>query len=204
MSKPIIAFDLDDVLADSTEFWRTEVNKRTGAKLSKQHYKIKGSYSSYYEEVWQIHGIDHLIKTDDLDDQMIRDQSEVFVSTEAIEVLGELAKDYDLAIVSARTAQQSAETMKWLAANYGDIFSHVRLADGPIGINKKNKGEICKEIGASWLVDDHVDHCIAAQNNGLTGILFGEYGWQHTAPKELTRCKNWATVLEYFDGKNSA
>lgn len=201
MSKPIIAFDLDDVLADSTEFWRVEINKRTGLNLSVEHYRVPGDYWQYYENVWRTHKIDHLISIPDIDAQIVNDQSKIRVYADSLEVLTQLSKAYDLVVVTARNGDQKPETEKWLRQNFPDIFSHVVFADGHVGLAVKNKGDICKEIGASWLVDDNPDHCKDAVDKGITAVLFGEYGWHRNIPSDVVACKDWLAIGEYFDGR---
>jgi hypothetical protein len=61
------------------------------------------------------------------------------------------------------------------------------------------KGQICKKLGASYLIDDNVGHCEKAIEEGVSAVLFGEYGWHGDAPDKLVRCKDWPAVLEYFD-----
>lgn len=202
MSKPIIAFDLDDVLVDSTEFWRVEVNKRTGANILPEHFMVPGEYSSYYERLWQEHKIDHLFSIDELDNQMIIDQSGIQPFKGAHSVLVRLSENYTLIAVTARNADQQPETLRWLERAYPAMFSDVAFGNGSVGLKKKNKGEICVELGASWLIDDNAGHCNDALNRGVRSLLFGDYGWNQPelVGSEILRVKDWAAVLEYFDG----
>ena len=52
MDKPIIAVDIDDVLADSTDALRRVINERLGVNLTPEDYLIKEDYWDHYEEVW--------------------------------------------------------------------------------------------------------------------------------------------------------
>ena len=69
------------------------------------------------------------------------------------------------------------------------------------GTGKKTKGELCQELNVSWLIDDNPEHCLSAVDAGVEAILFGEYGWHHEAPMHLTRCKDWPSVVDYFNEK---
>lgn len=201
MTKKKIAFDLDDVLADSTEFWRVEINKRTNQNLSKEHYRVPGAYWQYYENVWRTHKIDHLISIPDIDEQMTKDQSGIQAYADSLQVLKQLSEIYSLLVVTARNSDQRQETEKWLNTNFPDIFKNIYFADGQHGLKKKNKGEICKEIGASWLIDDNPSHCKDALDEGISVVVFGEYGWHQDVPSGAVTCKDWPAVLEYFDGQ---
>lgn len=66
---------------------------------------------------------------------------------------------------------------------------------------KATKAAICTSIGASYLIDDNLEHCALAAESGLDCLLFGEYGWNKAEilPKGVTRVKDWHAVLEYFN-----
>ncbi len=199
MSRPVIAFDLDDVLADSTEFWRVEVNKRTGLSLAKEHYRVPGEYWGYYENVWLTHKVDHLISIPDVDAQIVEDQSEIRAYADALATLEVLAKQYKLVVVTARGGDQESETKNWLEHNFPDMFEELIFANGHTGLASKNKGDICREVGATWLVDDNPSHCQDAIDKGVEAVLFGEYGWHQNVPSEATLCRDWQAVKRFFD-----
>lgn len=201
MNIPIIAVDLDDVLADATEFWRVEVNRRTGLDLKTEHYRVPGDYWGYYEHVWKTHKVDHLISIPKLDDQIVSDQSGIRAYADSLTTLERLADRHKLVVVTARNGDQRPESEKWLSQNFPDIFDTIIFADGPRGIATKNKGDICKEIGAQWLIDDSTKHCQDALDKGVQAVLFGEYGWHRDVPPRAVLCKDWVQVLEYFDGQ---
>lgn len=57
MKRQIIAIDVDDVIADSTEVTRLVVNKNLGIDLQVEHYRVPGDFNNYYEDVWRAHGL---------------------------------------------------------------------------------------------------------------------------------------------------
>lgn len=199
--KQIIAFDLDDVLADSTEFWRVEINRRTGVYLTQEHYSVPGSYNTYYEDVWRTHGIDHLVSIPELDAHLAQDQSRISTYLGAYKALRHLASMYELVVITARYSNIKDETHKWLDENYHGIFSQILFTDGLKSLGTKNKGDFCKEIGAAWLVDDNPQHCMDALDKGVQAVLFGQYGWHYNqVPPAAVHCKDWTAVEEYFHG----
>jgi len=200
MSKPVIAVDIDDVLVQGTESLRQRVNDLLGINLSPEDYAVPGGYSSYYEQVWQAHGVADQIQWADLDAEMVRDQSHMLAVEGAYHVLKKLSRRYKLVVVTARNISWEPATAVWLAARYPNIFSGVYFAGD--STHSQSKGDLCKEVGADWLIDDNPDHAASALKVDVKVLLFGDYGWhKHTTmPENAVRCKDWAAVQEYFDG----
>jgi len=202
MNRQIIAIDLDDVLADSTESLRLLVNERAGSELTKKHYKVNGEYWGYYERVWQTHGLEDKVSFEQLNSEMVDDQSHVPLLPGASFAVGELSKRFDLVVVTSRNPDWESATNKWLKSQFGNIFTGVHFADSRKASERKTKGELCREVGAKWLIDDHPAHCLSAAKEGVQGMLFGEYGWHDGVPEGVISCKDWPEVAEYFNGKD--
>src|SRR5687767_8725203 len=129
MSKPIIAIDLDDVIADGTESLRTVVNELTGSNLTKEQYhEEKADYWGYYERVWMRHGIADKVSFKDLNAEMAIDQSHVPVLAGAQFALGELSKKYELIIVTARDVSWERATKAWLKDQLGSLSEALHFA----------------------------------------------------------------------------
>ncbi len=202
MSKLTIAIDIDDVLSDSTEAYRRRVNEVTGADLTPDHYRTEGEYWGYYERIWAQHGLE--VDDEVLHHEMVDDQSRMPLVAGAEFAIGQLSSKYSLVIVTARDPSWESATRRWLDLHFGSIYSpDLYFSEAHKDEGKKTKGQICKELGASWLIDDNVNHCKTATDEGVEAILFGKYGWHYDAPKELPRCETWFEVLEYFDNGRS-
>lgn len=199
MSRKVIAIDVDDVLADSTEALRLEVNKRRGVELSSEHYKVPGEYWGYYERVW--HDNDVRITMAELNPQMVHDQSHVLAYNQAFEVLTGLSERYELVVVTAREPSWETATHRWLNQEFPGLFSQVLFAGGKTGLRNKSKGQLCVDVGASFLIDDNVEQAKTALERNLEVILFGTYGWHQNIPANIVRCNNWIEVKEYFDAQ---
>jgi len=198
MDKPVIAVDIDDVLADSTEALRLEVNDRLKVELTAEHYKIPGDYRRYYESIWKRHGLESRINMKDLDPRMAEDQSHIEPNQQAEEVLRRLSERYSLIVVTSRPATWRKATERWLERHFKDMFSQILFIEETEG---ETKGRLCREHDADWLIDDNVEHAQSAVDEGLEVILFGDYGWHHKVPAHFHRCKNWRQVLEYFNAR---
>ncbi len=199
MTKSIIAIDIDDVIADSTESYRLEVNKALGVNLTSEDYKVPHNfYWGYYERVWEMHGLGGKVPVKQLDIAMAIDQSHMPLLPGASFAIGELSKQFELVVITARDINWERATLKWLKSHFGEAISSVHFAGHSRSGANKTKGQLCAELGARWLIDDNPEHCLTAIDAGLGAILFGERGWHHQAPAHLIRCKDWPAVLEYL------
>lgn len=201
MSKPIIAIDIDDVLADSTEALRLVVNKRLGVNLSKEDYQTPGDYWNHYNDVWKRHGLEGRISLDDIEPMMVVNQAHVSPHDGALQALIKLSTRHTLIIVTSRPPSWRAATERWLDEHFPDIFEKVLFTRESKDSEHVSKGQICAENNVSWLIDDNVDHAQSAADEEVGVILFGDYGWHHKVPPHFHRCKDWKQVLEYFDAK---
>lgn len=196
MKRRLITVDIDDVVADSSEAFRVAVNQHTGAKLTPEDYRVPHtSYNRYYEHVWSNHGLNVIY--DEISLPMQIDQNHVPLVEGAEKALQKLARSFDIAFVTSRPISWQDATNVYIASKFGDLNASIHFTDKQ---EDMSKGMLCKELGASWHIDDNPDHCQSVLDEGIKTILFGEYGWHYKTVEGVVRCKNWAVVEEYFDG----
>lgn len=196
--KPIIAVDLDDVLAAHAEEFIKFSNEQFGTNLSVEDYRESWS------EMWQVTPEEAeeralLWRTPPRIDSF-RKLADEHIDT----VLAVLKQRYKLVIVTARPKAWRDSTVAWVERHYPGVFSDIRLV--PVWTNEtpQTKAEVCKEIGAQYLIDDSIKHCNLAAEAGIKAILFeGLHPWKETLEphSKVVRCKDWQEVLEYFDGQ---
>ncbi len=193
-----IAIDIDDVLADSTETIRHTVNNHLGVNLSYDDYRgVEADYWGYYEAVWEAHGIHKDVSFGDVEDLMEGHASSVAMLAGAEFALSELAKSYDIVLITAREQKREESTRQWLAEQLpGRQLDVYFSANGRLNNKNKSKGELCNELGADWLIDDSPVNCQSAIGHGVKAVLFDDYGWQHTPPVDVIRCADWPAVIE--------
>lgn len=201
IKRQTIAVDVDDVLAINIPAFVEFSNKKWGMNLTIEDY----------EENWR--------KTWDVDAEELIERTEVIKnefwhtlqhSGEALPVLRELAKNYKLVIATSRRKDVSEVTKAWVDKYFGGIFEEVHHA-GIFDVDKRDlkkyeeaakltKARLCRELGADYLIDDHIKHCLGVDAIGLKALLFGDYSWNKQAklPDTITRVRNWAEVGEYF------
>lgn len=196
----IIAIDVDDVLAVENEAVRLFANEHYGHTHTAEDYMVPGEYWGYWEK---IQGVDP--------EEFGRRYGEYVASGAkgrlrvvdgALEMVRRLKRDYELVIVTSREAHMVEITHEWLNTHFPATFKRVEFVALWSGSVQGSKADICAELGAQYLIDDHVGHIELAVEQGIKGLLFGHYGWNHTAelPKQVVRVQNWQAVGEYFYG----
>jgi uncharacterized HAD superfamily protein len=198
-----IAVDIDDVLSRTAEGFIAFSNKQWAMQLTPE------DYSEEWAVVWGV----------PLEEAISR--SAVYHSSGAVgaflpheaamPVLKRLAKKYNLVCVTSRREILKPETDHWVMHHFPHIFSGLHYAgiwDKPLdGQNVQarlnaTKAELCRELGAEYLIDDQLKHCIGAAEAGVQAILFGNYKWNRepaALPKGITRARHWDEVAEYFN-----
>lgn len=200
--KKVIAVDLDDVLASSAQNFVEYSNKRWGTRLTVE------DYDEHWGEMW---GIDHR-QTKQRADHIYRSkiQADIKHFDDAQLVLKKLTDKYKLVITTSRHRLVQKITEEWLDTYFKGVFDNVHFAgiwdqghDADVAINL-TKAELCRKVGATYLIDDHPKHCFAAAEVGVDALLFGDYRWNRsvTLPERVTRVRDWQEVERYFYAKS--
>lgn len=189
MSQLVIAVDCDDVLVPSTDRIVSMYNSQYGTAVQSRDAHTSGHPG------WAA--------PKDVARQRIFDiqLSDEYATTppfiDAIEACRELAKEHELHLVTARPDAIMSVTIDMLSKYFSGVFAEVEH----VGLDG-DKGEACRRLGASMLIDDNLKHLESARAQGLGGLLwFGDYAWnQLDAPPEgVRRCLNWQIVKQEVD-----
>lgn len=194
-----IAVDVDDVLAANAEGFIKFSNERWGTKLTAQDFQ---------EDLQKLWGVEH----DEAQRRLMAFAESDAVSAynyfeDARPVLENLKKRYRLVIVTSRRNLLKKATAEWLNIRFDGIFQEIHHSGFFDSMDQNahllNKGDLCRQIGADYLIDDHLKHCQAASEVGVKSLLFGNYSWNkaESLPPGVTRVSNWQAVLDYFDGQ---
>lgn len=197
MKKQVIAVDIDDVLADNAAGFAAFSNERWGTELTAGHYQ------EHWATVWQTDAAE----TDRRALEFL--QSGVLGTynhyAEAKPVLDYLSQHFDLVVVTSRRSFLKPETDAWLEKFFPGVFLAVHYAgmwDAPSADRHlATKTEILSAIGADYLIDDQLKHCLSAAGAGVKALLFGEYTWNtsdEALPQGVDRVKDWSAILVYF------
>lgn len=201
MGKPIIAIDIDDVLAAHAKSFVAYSNRMYGTSLTVDDYE------EYWARMWQID--DEEAERRAVEYHESDDIGKYEHHSDALPVLKALSEYYSLVVVTSRRVVVTKITNEWVDKYFPQVFDaiyHAGIWDK--GVNGVAAGatkmEICSRIGARYLIDDQLKHCLAVASEGIKAILFGDYPWnkmEHLPPL-ITRCRSWQEVLEYFNGQD--
>lgn len=200
MKRKIIAVDLDDVLSQSNETMRLHVNEHYGGQHTEEDFLIDAPYFKYWETVGGIKPEEGEIRYQSY--KIIRNTKAMQPVSGALTALQKLQKKYKLIIVTARGREDAEATETWLEGHYPGIFHGVEFVPEAWLPNAEiTKANICQQIGASYLIDDSLEHCEIVAKTGINCLLFGEYGWSRyrQLPPHIIRLKDWQAVEDYFD-----
>lgn len=194
-----IAVDVDDVLAQSAVGLTTFSNAQWGTSL------LPSDYDEHWANMWGV-DIEEVKRRTQIfyDSGIVRDYPPM---EGALDALRMLKQHYNLVILTSRGSAIRQDTLDWVEKHYKDIFSDVHLSGiwDDIALHKYEvtKTDICRRIGAEFLIDDQLKHCISANEAGITSILYGDYKWNHMAdlPNGIERVDSWKQIEEYFEAR---
>lgn len=116
----------------------------------------------------------------------------------AVECLDRLEAEYHLVVVTARDREFAGVTEPWIEKYFPGVFDRVILGVGHSerGERSVTKADVCRQIGASVMVDDQVAHLAGAAENGIRTLLFGRYPWNESQPlpPNTLRVADWPEV----------
>lgn len=197
-----IAVDIDDVLAANAASFVAFSNERWGTNLTVD------DYDEHWSRMWDVSLAETERRSSEFHDSGVIGRYEHFDA--AMPVLDILSQQYNLVIITARRKSVADETKRWIADKFPAIFSEVHFA----GIwdnhthqsHIQTKAELCVALGADYLIDDQLKHCIGAAEKGIQALLFGDYSWNQAEqlPAAIVRCHDWGAVKEYFETRNGS
>jgi uncharacterized HAD superfamily protein len=197
MSRKRIAIDVDDVLAAHAQGFANFSNERWGTNLTVD------DYDEHWSLVWRT----EREETERRAQEFLHSNAvSMYQHDEAApEVLRRMKEHYDLIVLTSRRLFMQTETLAWLGQYFNGVFDEVRFAgiwdDLSHDRHLATKAEAVREVGADYLVDDQLKHCVAVAEAGVEAVLFGNYRWNQAdeLPPRVTRCGDWAAVEAYFE-----
>lgn len=200
MKQLVIAIDCDDVLTDTLPQVVEDYNKMYGTRLGLDHMyrdvsEVAEAFgvSSGQEAIQRLHVI-----------YRKKGYYEALKPIDgAIEAVKELAKKHELHVVTGRQSFLESATRYTLDTYFPNMFQSVEHTnyykdDTEKDAIHRSKAEVCRQIGADILIDDHITHCVDVLEAGVERVvLFGNYPWntQDVLVAGMTRCANWKEVL---------
>jgi hypothetical protein len=195
VAKEVLALDIDDVTVRQVEGFVAWSNETWGTNLT------ANDYSEAWHELWGISPDEvEVRKKLYFTDEIIGKLEVIEGAAEGITALAGLKR-----IVGVTSRRESLrpiteQALELIAPGAVDnvIFATYFHEGQKI---TRSKAEICQEIGATHLIDDHLKHCLAVSKIGVRAVLFGDYAWNHSEdelPNSIVRAKDWPEVLAHF------
>jgi len=198
MNKPIVAVDVDDVLAANAAGFIAFSNKQWGMNLTIE------DYMEDWATVW---GTD--LKESERRAMEFFDSGSLSLYghyPEARATLQHMAQSFELVVVTSRRVFLKPETDAWLERCFPGVFSETYYAgiwDNPDErSHMMTKTDVLVSIKAQYLIDDQPKHCFAAAEHGVQAVLYGDYKWNRIEvdmPQGVHPAKGWEDVGHYFD-----
>lgn len=190
MRRLVLAFDCDDVLVHTSSVIVDKYNKLYGTSVTLDAYYRKGDtwQSNSHEEALQ--RLDGILRDGVID--------EVAPDTEVVRAAEQLAAIHELHLVTGRQDYMEPATLRLLHTYFPGCFTGVEHTNYVTVANstylRRSKGEVCSQLGADVLIDDHVDHGESVLAAGVSEVIvFGDYPWNNSfeLPTGMSRCSNW-------------
>lgn len=197
--KLVIAVDCDDVLVPTAEVIVREYNALYGTtvKLEAFYDDSDNWQTSSQEEA--VRRVDKILKAGRTDD--------ISPTPEVVESIKQLVKrGHELHLVTGRQDYMEPATRRLLSNYFPDMFKTIEhtnyYAASDSAAIRRTKGEVCRAIGASVLIDDHIVHGNAVLDAGVSDvIIFGDYPWnrRQSLVDGMVRCASWSETLDEID-----
>ena len=191
--KLVLAFDCDDVLVQTSHALLDAYNEAFGTEVP-----YEGFYS---DSLWGAPSADIAMRRVD---DMLRSGVMADIVPDAATVAAVkrvAAMGHELHVVTGRQSYQEQETINLLDTYYPGIFhtiEHTNMyASGENLHLRRSKGEVCRNIGAHMLIDDHIVHGNAVLTAGVEDVIvYGSYPWNQFVSLEqgMMRCETMNDV----------
>lgn len=198
--KPIIAVDIDNVLANTAEAFAQYSNRTWGTNISET------DFSEDFTRVWGVSYEEALRRMDEIY------ETDLFLTITpkdgARDAIRSLISIYDLVVLTSRRKSSAKHSRGWIEEHYPKCFSQVYfsgiydkdLADH--SVMNLTKGQMLQRIGASYLIDDEPKHCISAATLGIPSILFQPRADSSPLDTNLiTTLNSWGDVRRFYHAK---
>lgn len=189
--RPVIAVDVDEVLADFIPTLALFHNEIYGSELS------SGSFHSYeFHHVWG--GTFEECNVKMLSFFESSHFKEMIPPIEgALEALQRLKDETgaELHIVTSRQHAIADITREWIESHFPGIFKEVHFGNHYSSEGKKrSKPEMCQDIGALVIIDDSQKYAGHCAESGIPCVLFGDYAWNRN--DEMAGGAAWASKVD--------
>jgi uncharacterized HAD superfamily protein len=193
-SRLLLAVDIDEVLAYHNKALAAWHNQQYGTDHTADDY-----FTEYWSKVWNVSSEEAEARAVAFHASGAHARLQLVKG--ALDALQRLHRFYDLAVITVRRQQVIEATRAWIDLYYPAIFTDIHFLHFWDKNENMTKAQLCRNIGASYLIDDSIKHCTQAAELGINALLFGDYSWNQATqlPKHIQRAANWGEVLKILD-----
>jgi 5'(3')-deoxyribonucleotidase len=192
----VIAIDCDDVLVPTAHDLIDHYNKTYGTSIDETDYYVDSEATN------KRFGVDSLnVAIQRFNKRlMMPEHQNIAPYPDAVDSVNRLAQKHELHLVTGRQDFMEPVTQSMLDVYFPGCFGtveHTNYITANQKAVRRSKGEVCLELGADIMVDDHIDHIRTVIDAGIPhGILFGSFDWGNRGklPRNTSRCIDWLTV----------
>ena len=187
-----IGIDFDETIADSMAMILKLHNEQYGTK-----YKREEVTEYHVENIWGGSKEEWTAKLDEFfSAKNARHLDPVVGAIAAIDALKHAG--HELYIVTARRDINAEATERWLTKHFSSTFKSVHYgnvrSDDPA--KKREKAEICKELGVELMIDDHMGVAKNCSEAGIKVLLLDQPWNQGELPPGVTRVYSWEEIVK--------
>lgn len=192
-----IAVDLDEVLGGFLDALVMFHNDRYGSNLTRSDFD---SYT--FRDVWGGTEEESTVKVNLFFKSSYF--TEILAVKGAVEGVNRLKSlGFELAVVTSRQLFIEEETRAWVNRFFPGAFCEILFGNtwGQEG-QKRTKPDLCRQTGASMMIDDSLYYASQCAQEGFPTLLFdldGSYRWNQTdqpLPPLVRRVCSWQQVLD--------
>lgn len=198
MKQLVIAVDCDDVIVETMPLVIQHYNQTYGTNLT-----LADAYTKD-PTVWGVERYEDVVGR--VNAYMEEHAESLKPMQYAIDALVELSQRHELHLITGRADLLQEATEKWIEQHLPGLFTGIQLTNYVVSDDQahtlRSKLEICQQIKADILIDDHLHHAAQVAGGGITVLLFGAYPWNASdiiLPSNVIRVKDWHDVLEYCE-----
>jgi len=193
MMRNLIAFDLDECLGELILSFLEYYNNSYGTNYRYEDVRsynleelIGGTRQGAIKEVYKFFDTDYF--------------REIAVVIGSRHVVRELAKDNEVIVITSRPYIVEKQTAKWLSHQFYDRFNNVIFTnEWSLEGGSRTKGDICRELGVSYMIEDNLDYALECSEKGIRTFLLEKPWNQREVNRDITRVKNYGELLDKFN-----
>lgn len=185
----IIAVDCDDVLLPTAPAIIEAYNDTYGTSLDLTDFYSKDP------KKWDV--VDIREASDRVGMFLLSDNADIAPEDSTIQAIQDLSRNHELHLVTGRNQSLEGLTVDMINRYFAGCFTSIELTNFYDDNRRRTKGEVCQELNADILVDDHIEHINSVLESGLKEVIvFGDYPWNQveTLPAGAKRCRDWQEV----------